>query len=318
MKYKNFLKNNVKNIYKNIKWVNHHAHYDKSYTSNVNNLKKSNIHMKNKWIEFQNIKKKYKDFDIYNRIHNSVINLYNQNCLYQRTFIDIDDVVELRCLEQALKVKKEWENVIHLQLATQPLGGLNNKNNILLFEKATKYVDIVGCLPSIDNDPENHLDIAFYYAKKNNKQIEAHLDQLNIPLEKETELFCNFVEKYNYNGKARAIHSISLSCHTIDYQEEIAKRLNKLNIGVIICPSAAISMIQHNEYNSPLHNSIAPIKLLLKENVSIGLGIDNIQDLFMPLCDGNLEFELRLLAEASRLYDLEKLIQIAENKFGFE
>lgn len=314
--YKNI--NYLKHFYKNIKWVNHHGHYDKSYTSNMNNISKSNIHMINKWNSVNDVKKQYTKTDLYNRINYCVQHLYNQKCYFQRTFIDIDKNVELKCLETAIKVKQYWYNKVELQLVTQPLSGLEDDANIALYETANMYSDIVGCLPSRDGCPEKHLDIAFFSAKKNNKQIEAHLDQLNIPIEIETELFCDFVEKYKYNGKARAIHSISLSCHNLDYQREIAKRLNKLNIGVIICPSAAISMTQHNEYNTPTHNSIAPLKILLEENVNIGLGIDNIQDIFMPLCDGDLVFELKLLAEACRYYDLSILQKIAENKMGFE
>ena len=76
-------------------------------------------------------------------------------------------------------------------------------------------------------------------------------------------------------------------------------------------------MTQHSEYTSPIHNSIAPLRTLLESGVNVGLGIDNINDLFMPFCDGNLEFELRLLGEATRYYDLDILKKIAENKMGF-
>ena len=131
-------------------------------------------------------------------------------------------------------------------------------------------------------------------------------------------MFCDFVEKYNYQGKSRGIHCISLACHPLDYQYKIAERLSNLKIGVIICPSAAISMTQHNELRSPIHNSIAPIKVLLENNVKLGLGVDNIQDIFVPFCDGDLKFELRLLAEAERIYDINTLINIASNKMGFK
>ena len=76
----------------------------------------------------------------------------------------------------------------------------------------------------------------------------------------------------------------------------VAKQLAELDIGVIVCPSAAISMTQHSEKQAPIHNSIAPVKLLLDHGVKIGLGVDNIEDVFMPLCDGDLDFELRTLA----------------------
>ena len=191
------------------------------------------------------------------------------------------------------------------------------RENIDLFYEAANYVDFIGCLPSRDPDPNKHLNIVFSKANELNLQVEAHLDQCNLPSEKETELFCDFVEKFNYQGKARAIHSISLACHPIDYQKKIAKRLKNLDIGVIVCPSAAISMTQHTKISAPIHNSIAPVKLLLEEGVNIGLGVDNVQDIFMPFCDGNLNFELRLLAEAERIYNPNTLTNIASNKMGF-
>ena len=52
-----------------------------------------------------------------------------------------------------------------------------------------------------DSSPEKHLEIIFNKATELNLDVEAHLDQLNVPVEKETEMFCDFVEKYNYQGK---------------------------------------------------------------------------------------------------------------------
>ena len=41
----------------NLKWVCHHLHIDKSKSMNVNLLKESEVHMKNKWQLMQDIKK---------------------------------------------------------------------------------------------------------------------------------------------------------------------------------------------------------------------------------------------------------------------
>ena len=121
-----------------------------------------------------------------------------------RTFIDVDNIVGLDALRVANKVKKYWKNNdIELQIGTQLLEGLEQKQNIELFNEASNYVDFIGCLPSRDNDPEKHLDIVFSKAQELNLDVEAHLDQLNVPIEKETEMFCDFVEKYDYQGKSR-------------------------------------------------------------------------------------------------------------------
>ena len=293
---------------KNINWVCHHLHIDKSKTITPNLLDESLKHMKAKWFIMRDIKKNYTEEELENRMLDTTKSLVEQGCKKMRTFIDVDNIVGLDCLHVANKVKKYWkDNDVELQIGTQLLEGLEQKENIELFNEASKYVDFIGCLPSRDNDWEKHLDIVFSKAQELNLDIEAHLDQLNVPIEKETEMFCDFVEKYDYQGKSRVVHSISLACHPLEYQHKIAKRLAKLDIGVIVCPSAAISMTQHYEYNSPIHNSIAPIKVLLENEVNVGLGIDNIEDIFVPFCDGDLEFELRLLAEAERIYDPEIL-----------
>ena len=91
----------------------------------------------------------------------------------------------------------------------------------------------------------------------------------------------------------------------------------ELDVGLAVCPSAAVSMTQHNEFDAPIHNSIAPVKILLDEGVNIGLGIDNVEDIFMPFCDGDFLFELRLLAEAERIYKPDVLTSIASNTMGF-
>ena len=303
---------------KNINWICHHLHIDKSKTITPKLLDESLKHMKAKWFIMRDIKKNYTEEELENRMLDTTKLLVKQGCKKMRTFIDVDNIVGLDCLHVANKVKKYWKNNdVELQIGTQLLEGLEQKQNIELFNEASNYVDFIGCLPSRDNNPEKHLDIVFSKAQELNLDVEAHLDQLNVPIEKETEMFCDFVEKYDYQGKSRAVHSISLACHPLDYQNKIAKRLAKLDIGVIVCPSAAISMTQHNEYNSPIHNSIAPIKVLLENEVNVGLGVDNIEDIFVPFCDGDLEFELRLLAEAERIYDPEILKKIASNNMGF-
>ena len=118
------------------------------------------------------------------------------------------------------------------------------------------------------------------------------------------------IEESKPNKKISLVHCISLSCQEEDYIVNQANRMKKLGVDVIVCPSAAISMKQNNSAYAPVHNSIAPVEILLNQNVNVKLGIDNISDLFMPLVDGDLWFETRLLMEATRIYDFEKIIKI--------
>ena len=303
---------------RNTKFACHHLHLDKSKTITPELLDKSLTHMKEKWILMREIKEKYTNTSLEERMLSTTHHLVSQGCNNMRTFIDVDHIVGLEPLKVANKVKQYWKKLgINLQVGTQLLEGLDTRENIDLFNKSLKYVDFIGCLPSRDKDPEKHLDIVFEKAKQLNMDVEAHLDQCNIPSERETEMFCDWVEKYQHQGKSRSVHSVSLACQPLDYQKKMAKRLRELDVGIIVCPSAAISMTQHSEFSSPIHNSIAPVKILLDEGVNIGLGVDNVEDIFMPFCDGDFLFELRLLAEAERIYKPDVLMGIAKNTMGF-
>ena len=83
----NFLK-------KNIKWVCHHAHLDKSNIINKDLLIQSDRHMRDKWYTMDTIKKKYTRHDLSHRIGQSILKIVSQNCKHIRTFVDIEDAME--------------------------------------------------------------------------------------------------------------------------------------------------------------------------------------------------------------------------------
>jgi len=63
--------------------------------------------------------------------------------------------------------------------------------------------------------------------------------------------------------------------------------------------------------DAPLHNSIAPFLKLRAAGVRCYLGVDNVHDLFMPMVDGDIWTECRMLMEACRVYDLEAVAEWA-------
>ena len=195
----------------------------------------------------------------------------------------------------------------------EPIQGVCKKEDYKAFRTACSKANIVGGLPSRDLNPQEHLHILFDIAEEFSLPLDVHVDQLNSPNEKETQLLLDVKEKRNFKYKVNAVHSISLACHPEPYQNIIAQRLAEANIGVIICPSAALSMKPLKSYIAPIHNSIAPLQIFHKHGVQMALGIDNINDLYMPLVDGDMWFESRLLMEATRCYDLNLISDIATN-----
>ena len=291
-----------------------HAHFDKSNVATPALLYQAQKEsMQEKWDTYNSIKKNYTFDDIYTRAEKCIHSFLKQKITIARTFADADSIIGQMCIDALLKVKEDFKDVIKIEIAIQPIQGISNKKDYEAFSTACAKADLVGGLPSRDPNAKEHLYALFEIAEKYNLPVDVHVDQLNSPDEQETQLLLDVKKSKGFLHKVNAVHSISLACHPFHYQEAIAKRLASENVGVIVCPSAAISMKPLQNYLAPIHNSIAPIKLLHKYGVEIALGIDNINDLYMPLVDGDMWFESRLLMEATRCYDLDLISTIATN-----
>ena len=173
-------------------------------------------------------------------------------------------------------------------------------------------VDVLGGLPSRDRPhQEEHLDYIFSMAKDLGKTVDVHIDQINDPDEKDTELLAKTVIKHGLQGKVNAVHCCSLAAHPDNYIKEVAKLIKEANMSVIVCPRAMIDNQQPRHKMAPVHNSIAPVPQLLDEGINVCLGVDNVYDYFCPFIDGDIFKELQFLIEACRYYEMDNLVKIA-------
>lgn len=291
-----------------------HAHFDKSNVVTPNILQQAQKEsMQEKWDSYNKIKADYTYDTVYLRAEKCVHTFIKQKAPILRTFADADSVIGQMCVDALLKLKEDYQDIIAIEVAVQPIQGLDLKSDYDAYYTACKKADYIGGLPSRDKDPKEHLYKLFEISSTLNKPLDVHVDQLNSPQEKETQLLLDVKKEFSLTTKVNAVHSISLSCHPEHYQQIIAKRLAEENVGVIICPSAALSMKPLKTFIAPIHNSIAPLQVLIDNKVEVALGIDNIHDLYMPLVDGDMWFECRLLMEATRCYDLDLISTIATN-----
>lgn len=288
----------------------HHAHFDKAYLMTPDVFENCQVSLQEKWKLYREFKQNYTRKDLLDRMSRCVINMIDQDVKYVRTFVDADSIVGQKCIDAAVCLKEMYKDKIKIDIAIQPLEGLEDPKSKENFLEACVKADFIGGLPDRDSSPENHLDLLFGLARSLNKPVDIHVGQNNIPSEKETELVLDKIEAHNLEQKVSLVHCISLACQEEDYIRHQANRMQQLNVDVIVCPSAAISMKQNHSAYSPVHNSIAPVSILLDESVNVKLGMDNIEDLFMPLVDGDMWFETRLLMEATRIYDFNKIINI--------
>jgi cytosine/adenosine deaminase-related metal-dependent hydrolase len=238
--------------------------------------------------------------------------MIRQGCTVARTNIDVDNTVGLMCVEAALEVKNKYKDQIDIQICSQVLEGAMDESAREWIEKAAPMVDVLGGLPSRDRPHQaEHLDYIFEMAKKHGKTVDVHIDQNNDPDEKDTELLARKTIEHGLQGRVNAVHACSLAAHPDNYIREVAKLIKEADMSVIVCPRAMIDNQQPREKMAPVHNSIAPIPHLLEAGVNVCLGVDNVHDFFCPFIDGDLFTDLMFLIEASRVYDIDTLVDIA-------
>jgi cytosine/adenosine deaminase-related metal-dependent hydrolase len=293
-------------------WVNCHGHFDKAFYITKEGLDKSMVDMEMKWHMSDDIKKKATTEEVEQRIRIALDIMIKQGVQTTLSFIDAYDAVGHKNIDAALKIKEEYKDRINFLMATQPLGGLINNEAAKLYEEITAKADFAGGLPSKDrpNDDQN-FDVLFKIAKNLHKKIHVHIDQENNPNERDTEKLIKHTIKHGYEGKVVAVHAISVSAQSKKYRKEIYKKMADAGISVVICPAAGLSMRQLDQYNAPVHNSIANMPEMIEAGITVGIGIDNIYDYYQPFIDGDIWTEMRILQEACRYYDFEQLVKIA-------
>ena len=300
----------LEKISKNGGFKCYHAHFDKAYLMTPEIFGESQASLQEKWKLYRNFKENYTEEDLMLRMSKCVDNLLDQGTSYIRTFVDADSIVNQKCIDAGVKLKEKYKDKIKIDLTIQPLEGLEDEKSRDNFIKACKKADFIGGLPDRDSSHQRHIEMLFDLAIELDKPVDIHVGQNNLPTEKETELVLDIMERYSLKQKVSLVHCISLACQESPYIMYQAERMKDLGVTVIVCPSAAISMKQNHFTYAPIHNSIAPVNILLEAGVEVKLGIDNISDLFMPLVDGDLWFETRLLMESTRIYDAKKIINI--------
>jgi cytosine/adenosine deaminase-related metal-dependent hydrolase len=227
------------------------------------------------------------------------------------SFIDVDDVIKDKAIKAADKVRNKYKGDITIKFINQALKGVIQPVERKWFEEALSFVDIIGGLPKKDEGHEDeHLDILFSSAKKLNKLVHVHVDQLNTEAEKETEQIVRKTEEHGLQGRVVAIHGISLSAHTKKYRDMMYQKMHKSGVMLITCPTAWIDS-RRSEVLSVTHNSIAPVEELVAHDIVVGLGTDNIADVYKPFTDGDMWTELRFLLESCHYYDTKQLVNIA-------
>jgi len=293
-------------------FINCHAHIDRAGTASLVDPSLTKKHLKEKWKLVNETKASLTSEDYYLNILSACLTQKKFNTKTIISFIDLDSIAGDRAIQGALSARQELKRAgVSLYIGNQTVGGFT-KENMKLFEDNIEHLDFLGGLPKSDGDPERHIDILFSAAKTTGKKVHVHVDQLNIVEERETEWLAQKTIEHGLEGKVVAVHSISLACHPKMYRDYVYNLSKDAGLQFVSCPSAWIDH-PRTEILSPTHNSLTPIDEMLEWGLTVGIGTDNIEDIYKPFCNGDMMFEVRLALEAFKIYDVDTLVDMAYN-----
>lgn len=257
------------------------------------------------------------------------------------SFVDIDTDIELSdgmgALEIALDLKKQYKDRLDFRVGAYVPSGFrkNDRQKQELFESAIKIADFIGTSPERDDSQfypgtsdhiglKHHFEWTLDLAVSNNKPVHYHLDQQISPLEKGTEGLIGLLESSSlgdlitkageHEPLVWAVHAISPSTYNHARLQKMIGKMAQLNIGLICCPSAAISMRKLPIFDAPIHKSIAEVLPMLHCGIHTRLGTDNVDDIFLPANSLDLRHEIATLTNALRFYNVPIIAKLACGK----
>ena len=300
-------------IERNGGFINAHAHFDRAYTASTEDFETNNVnaHLFEKWQLVDRFKSIATEERYYNHISEAIYNQIKMGVTGALTFIDCDPTSEDRALRAAIRAKEDWSKQFTLKIACQTLKGVLESDAKSWFDHYADHYDIIGGLPKKDEGREGeHIDALMVMAKRNGQRVHVHVDQLNSPDEKETELLARKTMEHGMEGMVTSVHSISLAAHPKKYRQEVYKMALDAGLSFVSCPTAWIDH-RRTERLTVTHNAITPIDEMIPLGITVAIGSDNICDIYKPFSDGNMMTELRFLLEATHFYDIESLVQVA-------
>ena len=271
--------------------INAHAHFDKSLLIDRKQYVDEPPPVRAGWV--REMKQDFTVEDITVRARRLLDASVRRGIIGIRTNVDVDTVVGLKGIEALLTLKAEYREKLDLHVVAFNQEGFLRypETQELLEEALVMGADSVGGHTSIDaTAKQQHIDILFSIAQRRGVNIDFHADETGRADDHMLPYLIEKTKATGYQGKVNAVHCCSLAVISPEAAQNDIAGLSDAGIKVIVCPTAIAT------------RQLTDVKGILAAGCTVGLGTDNIQDLFNPLGNGDMFDIGRLLTFVKRFY----------------
>lgn len=208
-----------------------------------------------------------------------------------RTHVDVSDPT-LTALKAMLEVKKEVAPWVDLQIVAFPQEGILSYPNgeALLDQAMAMGADVVGGIPHFEFTREygvESMHIAFNIARKYNKQIDIHCDEIDDEQSRFVETVAALALKYEMGDKVTASHTTAMHSYNNAYASRLFRLLKLSKIHFVANPLVNIHL-QGRFDTYPKRRGVTRVKEMLKSNINVCFGHDDVFDPWYPLGTANM------------------------------
>ncbi|HAI50897.1 MAG TPA: cytosine deaminase, partial [Enterobacteriaceae bacterium] len=169
-----------------------------------------------------------------------------QGIQYVRTHVDVSDP-SLTALKALLEVKQEVAPWVDLQLVAFPQEGiLSYPNGEALLEEALRLgADVVGAIPHFEFTREygvESLNIAFALAKKYDRPLDIHCDEIDDEQSRFLETVAALALKENIGSRVTASHTTAMHSYNGAYTSRLFRLLRLSGINFVANPLVNIHL----------------------------------------------------------------------------
>ncbi len=221
---------------------------------------------------------------------------------YVRALVDVDETWGLAGFEGALAARKTIDGAMKIKIIAFAQEGMTDRVADFLTEAASGGADAIGAHTDIEADPTNHIKTAARIARQAKLPLEVHVDEPGTA--EHFKLPIVFEHAGDIPGLT-LVHCLSLGKQPFAEQNRWIARIKDSGATVVIAPSVLL-------FGLPL----APVDKLIDAGIPVGLGSDNLQDVFVPMGTGRLLETVRTIAFAARLNRIEWMTSLLQGATG--
>ncbi|ENH66756.1 Cytosine deaminase [Fusarium oxysporum f. sp. cubense race 1] len=304
-----------------------HIHLDKPYLLTCNHPKSSNHPdysglapktggFQEALVNTAEAKKRYTEEDLYLRGSQLIATSYKQGVTFMRAFVEVDSVTELKTLEAGIRLKKEFEDFLEVQIcafAQDPIfstekGEANRAMFMKALDQLGSKIDVIGTTPYVESDVETqnkNIRWAIETALKHRKHLDFHIE-FNLNGDgTHMSVFNHIIEELRalkwptYPGAPTVVfgHATRLTRATHDDLVRLSETLRetKLPVHFVGLPTSDLYMIGRHgadgsEHGEPLSRPCGTImvpKLIQGYGINACLSVNNVGNPFTPHGDGD-------------------------------